>query len=248
MYRLGLAVAKVYASLCVGLVCCREAFAGFAHDDCNRHPVYISPPVPCPRAREQELDLIAKWEASSWAKKRARSAKRSSMTDFDRFKVHTIQAQQAYRLVTAAIFFAQSPLGLLFRSLACCVSALVELLDFAESCGGCAVAGEDHGYFSVGVFVRFGFHTRRAFPLFSFLNASFPRMLMLGVWYGTRSEGSRESVPGMGYAVETWAWCRRTSSCFSVRLSPVLWQWLVETQINKRTQRHESSLCLYARV
>lgn len=37
--------------------------------------------------REQELDLLAKWEASSWAKKRARKVKRASMTDFDRFKV-----------------------------------------------------------------------------------------------------------------------------------------------------------------
>ena len=30
---------------------------------------------------------MAKWEASSWAKKKARKAKRARMTDFDRFKV-----------------------------------------------------------------------------------------------------------------------------------------------------------------
>lgn len=35
----------------------------------------------------QEADLIAKWEATSWAKKKAKKAKRASMTDFDRFKV-----------------------------------------------------------------------------------------------------------------------------------------------------------------
>lgn len=37
--------------------------------------------------RSQEADLIAKWDASSWAKKRARKVKRATMTDFDRFKV-----------------------------------------------------------------------------------------------------------------------------------------------------------------
>lgn len=31
--------------------------------------------------------MYAKWEASSWAKKKARKVKRASMTDFDRFKV-----------------------------------------------------------------------------------------------------------------------------------------------------------------
>ena len=37
--------------------------------------------------RVQEFDLIAKWDASSWAKKKAKKVKRASLTDFDRFKV-----------------------------------------------------------------------------------------------------------------------------------------------------------------
>ncbi|CAM9861869.1 unnamed protein product, partial [Pylaiella littoralis] len=39
------------------------------------------------RAAAKAEDLYAKWEASSWAKKKARKIKRANMTDFDRFKV-----------------------------------------------------------------------------------------------------------------------------------------------------------------
>lgn len=39
----------------------------------------------------QAEDLYAKWEASSWAKKKARKVKRSKMTDFDRFKVRVFR-------------------------------------------------------------------------------------------------------------------------------------------------------------
>ncbi|CAM9571979.1 unnamed protein product [Sphacelaria rigidula] len=50
----------------------------------------------------KEADLIAKWEASSWAKKRAKKAKRASMTDFDRFKV-MIARKQKSKIVAAKI-------------------------------------------------------------------------------------------------------------------------------------------------
>ncbi|CAN0384889.1 unnamed protein product, partial [Ectocarpus sp. 8 AP-2014] len=39
------------------------------------------------KAAAKEADLYAKWEASSWAKKKAKKVKRAQMTDFDRFKV-----------------------------------------------------------------------------------------------------------------------------------------------------------------
>lgn len=35
----------------------------------------------------EEADVMAKWSASSWAKKLANKQKRASMTDFDRFEV-----------------------------------------------------------------------------------------------------------------------------------------------------------------
>ncbi|CAM9519576.1 unnamed protein product [Ascophyllum nodosum] len=40
-------------------------------------------------------DLMAKWEASSWAKKKARKAKRARMTDFDRFKVMVARKEKS---------------------------------------------------------------------------------------------------------------------------------------------------------
>eukprot|EP00752_Nemacystus_decipiens_P018326 g16442.t1 len=47
------------------------------------------------RAAAKAEDLYAKWEASSWAKKKARKIKRASMTDFDRFKVMVARKQKS---------------------------------------------------------------------------------------------------------------------------------------------------------
>lgn len=42
-----------------------------------------------------EADTLAKWEASSWAKKLASKKKRASLSDFDRFKVMVAKKQKA---------------------------------------------------------------------------------------------------------------------------------------------------------
>lgn len=42
-----------------------------------------------------EADVLAKWEASSWAKKLANKKKRASLSDFDRFKVMVAKKQKA---------------------------------------------------------------------------------------------------------------------------------------------------------
>ena len=42
-----------------------------------------------------EADTLAKWEASSWAKKLASRKKRASLSDFDRFKVMVAKKQKA---------------------------------------------------------------------------------------------------------------------------------------------------------
>lgn len=41
-----------------------------------------------------EADVLAKWEASSWAKKLAAKKKRASLSDFDRFKVMVAKKQK----------------------------------------------------------------------------------------------------------------------------------------------------------
>ena len=42
-----------------------------------------------------EGEVLAKWEASSWAKKLAAKKKRASLSDFDRFKVMVAKKQKA---------------------------------------------------------------------------------------------------------------------------------------------------------
>lgn len=42
-----------------------------------------------------EADVLAKWEASSWAKKLATRKKRASLSDFDRFKVMVAKKQKS---------------------------------------------------------------------------------------------------------------------------------------------------------
>ncbi|KAG7373989.1 50S ribosomal protein L14e [Nitzschia inconspicua] len=42
-----------------------------------------------------EADTMAKWEATSWAKKLASKKKRASLGDFDRFKVMVAKKQKA---------------------------------------------------------------------------------------------------------------------------------------------------------
>ena len=42
-----------------------------------------------------EADVMAKWEASSWAKKLASRKKRASLNDFDRFKVMVAKKQKS---------------------------------------------------------------------------------------------------------------------------------------------------------
>ena len=43
----------------------------------------------------EEADVMAKWEASSWAKKLATRKKRASLSDFDRFKVMVAKKQKS---------------------------------------------------------------------------------------------------------------------------------------------------------
>eukprot|EP00977_Amphora_coffeiformis_P012237 scaffold3028_cov174-Amphora_coffeaeformis.AAC.9 len=43
----------------------------------------------------EEGEVLAKWEASSWAKKLAAKKKRASLSDFDRFKVMVAKKQKA---------------------------------------------------------------------------------------------------------------------------------------------------------
>lgn len=43
----------------------------------------------------KEADLMAKWEASSWAKKLASKKKRANLNDFGRFKVMVAKKQKA---------------------------------------------------------------------------------------------------------------------------------------------------------
>jgi large subunit ribosomal protein L14e len=50
----------------------------------------------------QETDVLAKWEATSWAKKRASKVKRASLTDLDRFKLMVARKQKA-RAVNKAL-------------------------------------------------------------------------------------------------------------------------------------------------
>lgn len=47
------------------------------------------------KAKWAESDVLAKWEASSWAKKLASKKKRASLSDFDRFKVMVAKKQKA---------------------------------------------------------------------------------------------------------------------------------------------------------
>lgn len=43
----------------------------------------------------QEQDILAKWEASSWAKKLKSKKTRANLSDFDRFKVMIAKKQKA---------------------------------------------------------------------------------------------------------------------------------------------------------
>jgi len=43
----------------------------------------------------EEADVMAKWNASSWAKKLADKSKRANMSDFDRFEVMLARKQRA---------------------------------------------------------------------------------------------------------------------------------------------------------
>jgi len=54
----------------------------------------------CPKAGAikaawEKADVMATWEKSSWAKRRARQAKRASLSDFDRFKVMCLRKEKA---------------------------------------------------------------------------------------------------------------------------------------------------------
>lgn len=42
-----------------------------------------------------EADIQAKWDATSWAKKLVRQQKRSTLSDFDRFKVMVARKQRS---------------------------------------------------------------------------------------------------------------------------------------------------------
>jgi large subunit ribosomal protein L14e len=44
---------------------------------------------------EQEQEILATWQKSSWAQKLANKEKRRSLTDFDRFKVMIAKKQKA---------------------------------------------------------------------------------------------------------------------------------------------------------
>lgn len=43
----------------------------------------------------KKADVLAKWEATAWAKKRAMRAKRANLSDFDRFKVMVAKKQRS---------------------------------------------------------------------------------------------------------------------------------------------------------
>ena len=49
----------------------------------------------------EEADIAGKWEASSWARKRAAKARRASLSDFDRFKVLVLRKKKAKALAAA---------------------------------------------------------------------------------------------------------------------------------------------------
>ena len=46
-------------------------------------------------AKWKEADTLAKWEASSWAKKLSSRKKRANLSDFDRFKVMVAKKQRS---------------------------------------------------------------------------------------------------------------------------------------------------------
>ena len=46
------------------------------------------------KAKWAEADVLAKWEASPWAKKLATKKKRAALSDFDRFKVMVAKKQK----------------------------------------------------------------------------------------------------------------------------------------------------------
>ena len=46
------------------------------------------------KAKWAEADVLAKWEASRWAKKLATKKKRAALSDFDRFKVMVAKKQK----------------------------------------------------------------------------------------------------------------------------------------------------------
>jgi len=43
----------------------------------------------------KKADVLAKWEATAWAKKRAMRVKRANLSDFDRFKVMVAKKQRS---------------------------------------------------------------------------------------------------------------------------------------------------------
>lgn len=46
------------------------------------------------KAKWADADILAKWEASPWAKKLSTKKKRAALTDFDRFKVMVAKKQK----------------------------------------------------------------------------------------------------------------------------------------------------------
>lgn len=62
--------------------------------------------------------MYAKWEASSWAKKKAKKIKRANMTDFDRFKaregVHFVKLFSTLQSVPTVPARTNCPHGLNF--------------------------------------------------------------------------------------------------------------------------------------
>ncbi len=49
----------------------------------------------------ETADIVGKWTATSWAKKRAAKAKRASLSDFDRFKVVVLRKKKAAAIKAA---------------------------------------------------------------------------------------------------------------------------------------------------
>merc|ERR1712226_1598621 len=47
------------------------------------------------KAAWEEADILAKWEATSWAKKLSSKKKRAALSDFDRFKVMVAKKQKS---------------------------------------------------------------------------------------------------------------------------------------------------------